>query len=113
MEVTLDFELVRRLTADPALYASVPFLKPMEKAAMSLHEKLRLVGNCETCNKPTLILAVNKLASAMTRLTVIEQSQKSGNAGLLREVVGKIIGKDITVLVLPYTEGDQKYELRV
>ena len=96
MELTHDH--IFRLTADPALYAEVPFLAPLKTPALQLHEQVKKY--CRHCNKAPLRMAKNYLAGELAKLLLAEAKKQPNQLPQFKKTVAAILRLEIGELLV-------------
>ena len=98
--VTLNADIVMRLTADPALYAVAPFLEPMRDPAMRIHKKLG--AHCKSCARMALQRAAVHLSNAFVKLVADEYNRHPNTLLALKGTMAKILNTQIDEVRVQY-----------
>ena len=109
--IVLDPLTVYRITADPQLFAALPFLEPMRKAALSAHAKLG-DGHCSSCTQNARDYIALKLGNALTRLLATEAEKKPNQLNTFKRIVARVLNTSIDEIRVKYRdEHAQEHEV--
>lgn len=107
----LTTQIVIRISGDPALYVAAPFLEPMRKPALSLHQKYR-DPHCPKCVQDAKFKAFQAVANAMTALLTAEAAQAPNRLAAFKDVVRKILNMPVDQVVVRYKKAGKDAELQ-
>lgn len=102
--VELTTQIVIRISGDPALYSAAPFLEPMRKPALNLHQKYR-DPHCPKCVQEAKIQAFKAVANAMTSLLVAEHAQTPNRLAAFKQAAGNILNMKVDQILVTYKQG--------
>ncbi len=109
--VELTTQVVIRISGDPALYTAAPFLEPMRKPAMNLHQKYR-DPNCPKCVQDAKLQAFRAVGNAMTSLLAAENAQSPNRLGEFKKVIANILKMKVDQVTVRYRQGGKDVVLQ-
>lgn len=110
--LTIDVNVILKITAHSSLYAEAPFLAPMRDSALGVHKKM--AGRCTGCHRKAFLEAGKAMLRAFTSLTVAEFAKSPNGLSRMKAAIGKLLNSHFDEIRLSYVPagGNQTAELK-